>query len=116
MVPMRDFPDAGPIPTNRIRLPEEGMLSSSRGLVTKILAGRSDRNIALQQLRTMLVSFGLRRFKERIRGDHHIFGRTGIVETLNIRPLPSGKAKSYQLRQVRSVVLRYRLAERKDGN
>jgi len=46
------------------------------------------------------------RFDERIKGDHHIFTRDGIDEILNLQPL-HGKAKSYQVRQIRSIILQY---------
>jgi hypothetical protein len=82
-------------------------------LVGQILAGRSSHNIPFESLRTLLLRFG---FLERIRGDHHIFSREGVGEILNLQPLPSGKAKSYQVRQVRTVIVRYQLAETEDGN
>ena len=47
-------------------------------------------------------------FTKRIRGDHHIFTRDDVEEILNLQP-KRGKAKPYQVRQVRAVVLRYRL-------
>ena len=45
----------------------------------------------------------------RIRGSHHIFSRDGIDEILNIQP-KHGKAKPYQVKQVRGLILKYRLA------
>jgi hypothetical protein len=48
-------------------------------------------------------------FEERIRGDHHIFFRQGVVEILNLQPNGS-KSKPYQVKQVRHVILAYRLA------
>ena len=48
-------------------------------------------------------------FEERIRGDHHIFVREGVEEILNLQPR-GGKAKPYQVKQVRSVVVKYGLA------
>jgi hypothetical protein len=50
-------------------------------------------------------------FAERIRGDHHIFSKTGVAEILNLRPCGS-LAKPYQVKQVRAVIVRYKLAER----
>lgn len=82
-------------------------------LLDEILAGRSDRNIGFAALRTLLLTLG---FRERIRGDHHIFGREGVFEILNLQPLPGGKAKSYQVRQVRNVIVRYKLAEPDHAN
>ena len=51
-----------------------------------------------------------------IRGDHHIFGREGTAEILNLQPLASGKAKPYQVKQVRNVIVRYKLVEEPDAN
>jgi hypothetical protein len=47
---------------------------------------------------------------ERIRGDHHIFSRTGVAEILNLQPRGS-LAKPYEVKQARSVIVRYKLAE-----
>jgi predicted RNase H-like HicB family nuclease len=47
-------------------------------------------------------------FVERIKGSHHIFIREGVEEILNLQPLGS-KSKAYQVKQVRGVILKYRL-------
>lgn len=47
-------------------------------------------------------------FDERIRGSHHIFSQEGIEEILNLQPKQS-KAKVYQVKQVRDVILKYQL-------
>ena len=47
-------------------------------------------------------------FQERIRGDHHIFAREGVSEILNLQPR-GRNAKPYQVKQVRDVILKYRL-------
>jgi len=52
-------------------------------------------------------------FDERIRGSHHIFTKEGIGEILNLQP-KDGKAKPYQVKQVRGVILRYKLAGESD--
>ena len=53
-------------------------------------------------------------FAGRVRGDHHIFTKKGVEEILNVQPKRS-KAKPYQVKQVRNVLLRYRLPlEEKD--
>ena len=44
----------------------------------------------------------------RIRGSHHIFTRERVEEILNLQP-KGAKAKSYQVKQVRNVILNYRL-------
>ena len=47
-------------------------------------------------------------FDERIKGDHHIFTKDGVEEILNLQPKNS-KGKSYQVKQVRDVILRYHI-------
>ncbi len=72
----------------------------------RILTGSSDSNIRFQELRELLRTLG---FSERIRGSHHIFTKPPIQEILNIQQ--NGiKAKAYQVKQVRNMILRYRLA------
>ena len=49
-------------------------------------------------------------FDERTPGSHHIFRTPGVEERINLQR--DGKhAKVYQVRQVRAVILRYRLGE-----
>ncbi|MEL7363925.1 MAG: hypothetical protein AAFN13_17740 [Bacteroidota bacterium] len=47
--------------------------------------------------------------KMRIRGDHYIFARAGVVEIPNLQP-KGNLAKPHQVEQVRNVIVRYRLA------
>jgi hypothetical protein len=48
-------------------------------------------------------------FECRIKGDHHIFSKAGIAEIINMQPLKDGKAKAYQVKQVRNLILKYKL-------
>ncbi len=73
----------------------------------KILAGGSDTNVEFSQLCQLLARLG---FEERVRGSHHIFTRDGVEEILNLQPRGS-KAKPYQVKQVRNILVRYRLGE-----
>jgi hypothetical protein len=75
-------------------------------ILTKILTGLSDKNISFSELRNLILSLG---FDERIRGGHHIFTRTGVIEIINLQPLKDGRAKTYQVKQVRSIILMYKL-------
>ena len=76
-----------------------------RTLLEKVLRGDSDASIAFNDLCHLLASLG---FEERSKGSHHIFQRAGIEERINLQR--DGKhAKTYQVRQVRAVILRYRL-------
>ena len=76
----------------------------------KLLRGTADANIGFADLCGLLISLG---FEERVRGSHHIFTRDGVVEVLNLQP-KAGKAKPYQVRQVRDVILTNGLAGEPD--
>ena len=75
-------------------------------LIETILSGTSDSNISFSDLCRVLRQLG---FSERVRGSHHIFAREAVEEILNLQPRQS-KAKPYQVKQVRSLILKYRLA------
>lgn len=75
-------------------------------LLSRILGGLSDANIGFEELRTLLLSLG---FEERTRGSHHVFRRDGVAELLNMQ-CDGSKAKPYQVKQVRAVIVKYRLA------
>lgn len=72
----------------------------------KILSGRSDANIKFSELRKLVISLG---FDERVKGDHFIYYKSGIEEIINLQPQKDGKAKPYQVKQVRSLILKYKL-------
>ena len=74
-------------------------------ILERVLRGTSDANIDFSDLCSLLNSLG---FAERVRGDHHIFTRDDVEEILNLQPR-DGKAKPYQVRQVRGVIVRYKL-------
>ena len=81
-------------------------MSNPRKILERVLSGQSDANIAFSNLLRLLEKLG---FICRIKGSHHIFHQTGIEEILNLQPKGS-QAKSYQVRQVRNVVLKYKLS------
>ncbi len=74
-------------------------------VMDKVLRGTSDANIAFDDIRGMLLHLG---FEERIRGSHHMYRKQGIEEKINIQR-SGNKAKPYQVRQVRELLLKYRL-------
>lgn len=81
------------------------MATRHENQLRRILGGRSDANIRFGDLRQLLLHLG---FDERIRGSHHIFRRKGVRELINLQR-DGSHAKPYQVRQVRRIVLRYRL-------
>lgn len=52
-------------------------------------------------------------FEERVRGSHHVFRKDGVRELINLQQQGS-KAKVYQVRQVRRVILRHGLEGEKE--
>jgi len=74
-------------------------------LILKILSGQSDANIPFDDLCKLLQGLG---FVMRIRGSHHIFRKEGVEEKINLQQEGS-KAKPYQVRQVRFVILKNHL-------
>jgi len=74
-------------------------------LMERILRGESDANIPFDDLRSVLVRLG---FDERVRGSHHLYRKEGVEEKINLQRGGS-KAKPYQVRQVRAIILKYRL-------
>jgi hypothetical protein len=77
-------------------------------LLSRIVQGNSDSNIRFDDLRGLLLYLG---FNERVRGSHHIFSREGVDEILNLQP-NGPLAKPYQVKQVRKVIVRYKLGSR----
>jgi hypothetical protein len=72
-----------------------------------VLRGAADANIRFEELRSLILSLG---FSERSRGSHHVFSKEGVEEQINLQR-DGAKAKPYQVRQVRAVILKYYLEE-----
>jgi predicted RNA binding protein YcfA (HicA-like mRNA interferase family) len=85
-------------------------MSKLEKTLEKILRGTSDANINFDDLCQVLEKIG---FSERIRGSHHIFAKDGIVEIINLQPKGS-QAKPYQVKQVRNLIVKYKLAGKND--
>lgn len=85
----------------------DGIVGKQDKLRNQILSGASDENISFLDLRNLLKRLG---FEERIRGDHHILTRDGVNEIINVQPKGS-KAKPYQVRQVRALIVKYDLGD-----
>lgn len=73
----------------------------------KILSGTADANIRFSDICQLLIRL---HFNERIRGDHHVFSKSGIDEIINLQPTGT-KAKAYQVKQVRNIIIKYQLGE-----
>lgn len=81
-------------------------MSKAEKLAAKILSGRSDRNFAFDDLCYILERAG---FQVRSgKGSHRIYYKNGVVEIINIQPR-NRKAKPYQVKQVRELLLKYKI-------
>ena len=80
-------------------------MSKIEKILEKVLFGNTDANIGFDDLRSLLTKLG---FDERIRSSHYIFTKHGVDEIVNLQP-KQNKAKAYQVKQVRNIILKYRL-------
>ena len=79
-------------------------MSKSQKILFDILSGRSDANIGFTDLCYILERAGFTRRQGK--GSHTIFHMANVDEIVNIQPL-GNKAKAYQVKQVRDLILKY---------
>lgn len=82
-------------------------MSSFKKLLFKILTAENDKNIDFDGLRNLLKRLN---FEERIKGSHHIFYLEGIEEIINLQP-KGDRAKEYQIKQIREIIIKYKLGD-----
>ena len=80
-------------------------MSQYQKALLAILSGTQDASIAFADLQVVLDRLG---FQLRIKGDHFIYTKDDVEEIINLQP-KGGKAKPYQVKQVRQIILRYQL-------
>lgn len=80
-------------------------MSQYEKLILSILSGTRDKSILFADLCSVLDRLG---FQCRIKGDHFIYTKDGVEEIVNIQPV-GNKAKPYQVKQVRNIILKYQL-------
>ena len=80
-------------------------MSRYEKLMQQILSGRKDTSVHFSEFVSLLQALG---FSLRIKGSHHIFYRDDVEELLNIQP-DGSNAKPYQVKQVRDIIVKYRL-------
>ena len=87
-------------------------MGSIEKLLVQVLRGTSDANIRFADLCHLLTRLG---FDMRTAGgSHHVFRMTGVEEKINLQKEGS-KAKTYQVKQVRNVILKYKLGGKTNG-
>lgn len=80
-------------------------MSQFEKLLFKLLGGKSDNNFTFDEICNLLERL---EFEYRIKGSHFIYYKNGINEIVNIQNL-NGKAKAYQVKQIRNIIIKYKL-------
>jgi hypothetical protein len=81
-------------------------MNKTTKILLKILSGRNDFNINFNDLVSILRFL---EFDMRVKGSHHIFSKYGISEIINIQPSVNNNSKAYQVKQIRNIILKYKL-------
>jgi hypothetical protein len=81
-------------------------MSQEEKIWEKLMSGKSDQNISFAELRNLLIKLD---FIERIKGSHHIYEKENIPELINLQKDTSGKAKDYQVKQLRKFFIKYEI-------
>lgn len=81
-------------------------MTKKQKIIEKLLSGESDNNFDFSELVNVMKKLG---FQHRVKGSHNIFYREFIFEIINIQPHKENKAKPYQVKQIRNLILKYKL-------
>lgn len=82
-------------------------MSKHQRTLLEILSGTHDKSLGFSDVCSLLSRIG---FNHRQNGSHHIFTMKGVEEILNLQT-KDGYCKPYQVKQVREVIVKYKLAE-----
>ena len=80
-------------------------MSKIKKLLSRLLQAKSDKNFSFDELCKILDNL---EFEKRIKGSHHIYWKKEIEDIINIQP-DGSKAKPYQVKQVRNIILKNKL-------
>ena len=83
-------------------------MSKFEKLLFKLLSGNADKSFRFSDLTRILESHG---FDSRVKGSHHIFYKVGVSEIVNLQQAGGGKAKPYQVKQVRELLIKYKIVQ-----
>ena len=90
---------------NSLLDPAYNVAVASKKTISQVLSGTSDASIRFDDLCALLEGLA---FTKRTKGSHNIFRKAGVEERINLQR--DGKnAKPYQVKQVRSILLKYKL-------
>jgi len=82
---------------------QDSTVGKHRKFFERLMRGSSDHALRFDDLCMLLTRLG---FEERVRGDHHIFTKEGVVEIINLQP-KGFNAKPYQVKQIRYLIQKY---------
>ncbi len=82
-------------------------MSKAEKLATKLLGGRSDKNFTFDELCFLIERAGFS--SRRQTGSHRVYSKEGVVEIINVQPRHRGEAKPYQVKQVRELLVKYKI-------
>ena len=80
-------------------------MSQMEKLLLRVLRGTSDAHMGFDELCSLLTHMG---FELRVRGSHHMFSKPEVAELINLQR-DGGNAKPYQVKQVRNIIVKYKL-------
>ena len=75
--------------------------------ILKIISGKVDHDIDFEKMVDLLITRG---FHLRIKGSHHILWKENVSEIINVQSIRN-KAKPYQVKQVRNILIKYKLID-----
>lgn len=80
-------------------------MPTNEKIFQEIMCGSKDKGIRFSELQKLLDALD---FQCRIKGDHFIYYKNGVDEIINIQP-DGSKAKPYQVKQIRNLILKYKM-------
>jgi predicted RNA binding protein YcfA (HicA-like mRNA interferase family) len=82
-------------------------MSKFEKLIFSLLSGNSDNNFSINDLHNILLNLDF--FVREGKGSHTIYKKDGVPELINLQSTKDGKAKPYQVKQVRNIIVKFKL-------
>lgn len=76
-------------------------MSKSDKTYEKVMSGTANANVSFGDLCNLMIKLG---FTERVKASHYIYIKQGVPDIVNLQAARDGKAKPYQVRQVRDLI------------
>lgn len=77
-------------------------MSRKEKLIAKIMNQAQEKNVTFEELISLVVLLGFS--LKNITGSHRVYTKTGIEEIVNLQEGKNGKAKPYQVKEVRKII------------